>query len=122
MRPVLAGNRDHTENPTEVNGQDYLEIPVNVTIKGQFFEVLGYLYGIADMDRLIRVDSIGISPTQDEAGFTILDVAIAARAFTSSNVAIPIVEGADVAEEGGDATGADEGSSGADASVRIGAL
>ena len=88
-------------NPTEVNGEDYFEIPVNVTIQGQFFEVLGYLYGIADMDRLIRVDSIGISPTQDEAGFTILDVAIAARAFTSRNVAIPIVEGEDAAEDAG---------------------
>ena len=113
-------------NPTEVSDQEYLEIPVNVSIQGQFFEVLGYLYGIADMDRLIRVDSIGISPTQDEAGFTILDVAIAARAFTSSTVAIPIVEGADGAadgaENGNGATGEDDGSSNADALVWMGAL
>ena len=90
-------------NPTEVEGQEYLEIPVNVEIEGQFFEVLGYLYGIADMDRLIRVESVGISPTQDDSGFTILKVPIAAKAFTSTDVAIPTVDG-----EGAEDPGTDE--------------
>lgn len=80
-------------NPTMVEGAQYLEIPVNVTIQGQFFEVLGYLYGIADMDRLVRIETIGISPAQDENNFTILTVTIAARAFTSSDVGIPVPEG-----------------------------
>ncbi len=80
-------------NPTEVEGVTYLEIPVNVNIQGQFFEVLGYLYGIADMERLIRIESIGISPSQDEDGFTILNVAITARAFSASGLAITLPEG-----------------------------
>ena len=83
-------------NPTVVEGEGYLEIAVDVTIRGQFFEVLGYLYGIADLDRLIRIDSISISPSQDEDGFTILIVAISAKAFTSADVVIPIVEGEDL--------------------------
>lgn len=83
-------------NPTAVEGEGYLEIAVDVTIRGQFFEVLGYLYGIADLDRLIRIDSISISPSQDEDGFTILVVAISAKAFTSADLVIPIVEGEDL--------------------------
>ena len=83
-------------NPATVEGEGYLEITVNVTIQGQFFEVLGYLYGIADMDRLIQIDSIGISPSQGEDGFTILSVAISARAFTSSDIPIPTIEGEDI--------------------------
>lgn len=83
-------------NPTVVEGEGYLEIAVDVTIRGQFFEMLGYLYGIADLDRLIRIDSISISPSQDEDGFTILVVAISAKAFTSADVVIPIVEGEDL--------------------------
>lgn len=79
-------------NPTRPEGQVYLEIPLTLTIQGQFFELLGYLYGIADMDRLIRVESISISPTQDDQGFTILNVAVTALAFTSSEIDIPAVD------------------------------
>ena len=88
-------------NPQEIEGVQFLEIPVNINIEGQFFEVLGYLYGIADMERLVRVESIGISPQQDEAGFTILNVAITARAFTSGGLFIPTPDGV-----GGDDGGA----------------
>ena len=38
------------------------EVPVSLTIEGEYFEVLGFLYGIEALDRLVRVDSIGLNP------------------------------------------------------------
>ena len=87
-------------NPAVVEGTDYLEIPVNILISGQFFEVLGYLYGIADMDRLIRVESVTITPVEDDSGFTILSVAITARAFTTGDIiGTPVPEDEDETPE-----------------------
>jgi len=76
-------------NPVEVEGEDYFEIPVSLTVQGQFFEVLGYLYGIADLERIVRIDAVSLSPTQDDAGFTIETVAISAMTFTTGNVVLP---------------------------------
>ncbi|GBE21372.1 MAG TPA: hypothetical protein ENH00_05830 [Actinobacteria bacterium] len=72
-------------NPAQNEDQDYFEIPVSIRIEGQFFEVLGYLYGIADLERLVRIDGIAVTPT-DEDGFTMLDVSISAKAFTTSDL------------------------------------
>jgi type IV pilus assembly protein PilO len=79
-------------NPIEVEGEDYFEIPVNLTVKGQFFEVLGYLYGIADLERIVRIDAVSISPEEDEAGFTVESVSISAATFTTGNVVLPAPE------------------------------
>ena len=38
------------------------EVPVSLSIDGEYFEVLGFLYGVEALDRLVRVDSIGLSP------------------------------------------------------------
>lgn len=38
------------------------EVPVSLTIEGEYFEVLGFLYGVEALDRLVRVDSIGLNP------------------------------------------------------------
>ena len=38
------------------------EVPVSLTIEGEYFEVLGFLYGVEALDRLVRVDSIGLDP------------------------------------------------------------
>ncbi|GBD85699.1 Pilus assembly protein, PilO [bacterium BMS3Abin02] len=72
-------------NPTQNENQDYFEIPISIRIKGQFFEVLGYLYGIADLERLVRIDGIAIAPNSED-GFTMLDVTISAKAFTTSDL------------------------------------
>ena len=72
-------------NPTAVENQDYYEIPLTMRISGQFFEVLGYLYGIADLERLVRIDSVSVSPN-DVDGFTMLTVTIDAKAFTTSDL------------------------------------
>jgi len=79
-------------NPLEVEGEDYFEIPVNLSVQGQFFEVLGYLYGIADLERIVRVDAVSLSPEQDEDGFTIENVSISAVTFTTGNVVLPAPE------------------------------
>ena len=79
-------------NPVEVEGENYFEIPVNLTVEGQFFEVLGYLYGIADLERLVRVDAVSITPEEDDAGFTVESVSISAVTFTTGNVVLPAPE------------------------------
>lgn len=79
-------------NPVEVEGEDYFEIPVNLIVQGQFFEVLGYLYGIADLERIVRIDAVSLTPTIDDDGFTVEDVSISAVTFTTGNVLLPMPE------------------------------
>ena len=76
-------------NPAEVEDEDYFEIPVFLTVEGQFFEILGYLYGIADLERIVRIDGVSFAPSQDENGFTIETVSISATTFTTGNVTLP---------------------------------
>ncbi|VAW09588.1 hypothetical protein MNBD_ACTINO02-1766 [hydrothermal vent metagenome] len=58
-----APSLSETETPV-------FEVAVSVMVTGQYFEVLGFLYGIEAMDRLVRTDSITLSPieTVDESG------------------------------------------------------
>jgi len=75
--------------PAPVPDTDYYQIPISLRIRGQFFEVLGYLYGIADMERVVRIDGVNVSPDQDpETNATALEVTLTAEAFTTSNLAI----------------------------------
>jgi Tfp pilus assembly protein PilO len=65
------------------------QFTVTVTIDGEFFEVLGFLFGVMDMDRLVRVDSVAVSSGQDEAGATSLSVSLSLRAFTLADL-VPV--------------------------------
>ena len=76
-------------NPAEVEGESYYEIPVSLAVEGQFFEVLSYLYGIADLERIVRIDAVTLTPSEDENGFTVETVSISAMAFTTGNVVLP---------------------------------
>lgn len=38
------------------------EIDLNLSLEGQFFEVLGFLFGLEEMERLIRVDTLAMNP------------------------------------------------------------
>jgi type IV pilus assembly protein PilO len=76
-------------NPIEVEGEDYFEIPLNLAVQGQFFEVLGYMYGISDLERIVRIDAVTLSPTEDDDGFIVEDVSISAVTFTTGNVVLP---------------------------------
>lgn len=75
--------------PVEVDGQPYMSIPVTVSVDGQYFEILGYLFDINDLARLITVDTITISSTQDEDNFTVLSVSISGQAYTTSGIIVP---------------------------------
>ncbi len=79
-------------NPSLNEDTGIFEIPISISIEGQFFEVLGYLYGSAELDRIVRIDGVAIAPRQDDNGFTILAVNITARAFTNGDVLVPIAD------------------------------
>lgn len=79
-------------NPGEESDTGVREIGVNVSVSGQYFQILGYLYGIADLDRLVRVDGLNISASESPEGFTILSATINATAFTTGSVVIPTPE------------------------------
>jgi Tfp pilus assembly protein PilO len=71
--------------PTTTNGE-LQEFVVMTTIHGEFFQVLGFLFGLNDMERLARVDAIAVNSSQDEFDRTILDVSLQIRVFTLSGV------------------------------------
>lgn len=74
-----------------VDGSELREINVSAQIEGEFFEVLGFLFGLNDMDRLVRVDGVSLSSTQDETGTTILGASIEMRLFTTADL-LPTVD------------------------------
>lgn len=45
------------------------EVPVAIAIEGEYFEILGFLYGVEALDRLVLVEAIGLTPlaTDDAA-------------------------------------------------------
>jgi Tfp pilus assembly protein PilO len=75
--------------PVPVTGSSLRQITVAATVEGEFFEVLGFLFGVMDMDRLVRVDAIAVSSGQDEAGVTTLSVSLSMRLFTLADL-VPI--------------------------------
>lgn len=70
---------------TTTNGE-LREFVVLTSINGEFFQVLGFLFGLNDMERLARVDVIAVNSSQDEFDRTILDVSMQIRVFTLSDV------------------------------------
>lgn len=75
--------------PVPVTGSSLRQITVAATVEGEFFEVLGFLFGVMDMDRLVRVDAIAVSSGQDETGATSLSVSLSMRLFTLADL-VPI--------------------------------
>jgi Tfp pilus assembly protein PilO len=65
------------------------EISINAQIDGQFFDVIGFLFGLTDLERLVRVDAISASSASLEGGETILSVSLELRLFTLADL-IPI--------------------------------
>lgn len=84
--------------PSLIDNTDVFEIGVSVQVQGQFFEILGYLYGIADLERIVRIDSISLSASTDDAGFHAMTANIGGVVFTTSEAAIPIELSALLAE------------------------
>jgi Tfp pilus assembly protein PilO len=94
------------------DGSELREIAVSVQVEGQFFEVLGFMFGLSDMERLVRIDAVSASSSEDETGGTILAASLELRLFTLADL-LPILDDVTTAEDGtgdGDGTETDDGS------------
>ncbi len=72
--------------PVVVTGSELRQIEVEAVVRGEFFEVLGFLFGLNDMERLVRVDAINLASSQDEQGATVLSAGLTMRLFTLSDL------------------------------------
>jgi len=54
--------------PVADEGTGGFEVSVAIAVEGEYFEILGFLYGVEALDRLVRVDGIQLTPmdTEDE--------------------------------------------------------
>jgi len=86
------------------------EVSVSAQIEGEFFEILGLLFGLNDMERLVRVDSIAVSSTLDEDGGTILSTSVQMQLFTLADL-FPLLDEVDALTPDG-VPGSDEPSDG----------
>jgi Tfp pilus assembly protein PilO len=102
--------------PVAIPESSLRQITVSVAIDGDFFEVLGFLFGVMDMDRLVRVDTIAIASGQDEAGVTSLSATLSLRLFTLTDL-VPFVV---VPDEGTGTTEATTGDTTPEAQTTIG--
>lgn len=93
--------------PAAVEGSELRNIAVSVQIEGEFFEVLGFLFGLGDMERLVRVDSIAVSSSALDTGETILSAGIQLRLFTLADL-VPIIEEVENPDDSDDGSGAPE--------------
>jgi Tfp pilus assembly protein PilO len=78
-------------------------ITVSVQIEGQFFEILGFLFGLSDMERLVRVDAVALASSAEEGQGTVLSAGIELRLFTMTDLLpadLPAAEADDGTEEG----------------------
>ena len=76
------------------DGSDLRQIAVSAQIEGEFFEILGFLFGLSDMERLVRVDGVALSSSTTEDGSTVLSASIEMRLFTLADL-LPIEVPAD---------------------------
>jgi len=77
--------------PSEADPTGLRSVPLSIAVQGQYFEILGYLYGISEMDRLIVVDSLSFSPSLQDDGFNVISVNISAVTFTTGSIQVPVV-------------------------------
>ena len=76
-------------NVPEAGNPSSIRLSINVT--GTYEAVLLYLRRLEDLPRIVVVDSLGLSPSQDEAGLQ-LSVAILARMFTTNSASVAPLE------------------------------
>jgi|GEM_PF-1215008 len=94
--------------PVAITGSELRQVTVATTIDGDFFEVLGFLFGIMDMDRLVRVDAIAVSSGQDETGATTLSASLSLRLYTLADL-VPLATSPDDGGAGNTGEGTGEG-------------
>lgn len=77
--------------PTPLDDSQLRAVAVSAQIEGAFFEVLGFLFGLNDMDRLVRVDAVALSSSVDVSGETILAATINMSLFTLADL-LPLAD------------------------------
>lgn len=78
--------------PAPTTTPDLREIRVSLRLDGEFFQLLGFLFALTDLERLVRVDTVAINSGQDDLQRTILTVALQVRAFTLADLLPEVVE------------------------------
>jgi Tfp pilus assembly protein PilO len=72
------------------DGTDLRQIAITAQLEGEFFEVLGFLFGLNELDRLVRVDAISVASSVDPSGVTLLAVGIQMKLFTLADLLPPL--------------------------------
>ena len=73
--------------PTQAMTGPYAEIQAQMQLEGSFFEVLNYLIGVRDLDRLVRIDNLALTATPDAVtGEMTLSASVTAVLFTTSTL------------------------------------
>jgi Tfp pilus assembly protein PilO len=75
--------------PTPDSESELRVISASVEIHGGFFDVLGFLFGLNDMERLVKVTSIAVTSSSTEAGATELTVSLQLEAYTLADL-VPV--------------------------------
>ncbi len=81
----LAFSTPNLLQDTEIFG-----VGVSMSINGQFFEILGFLYGTAELERVMTIESLSLSPSSDEAGFHTMSASLTGTVYTTSDIAASI--------------------------------
>jgi len=87
---------------------DLREVAVSAQIEGAFFEVLGFLFGLNDMERLVRVDGVAVSTSTDELGETVLSASVEMTLFTLADL-LPLLDEVEAVTPGGASDFPDDG-------------
>jgi Tfp pilus assembly protein PilO len=77
--------------PADTDDGVYSEVRFGLQIEGNYFELLGYLHSMEEMDRVIRIESASFSPSVGENGLVTLTASINATAFTTGDVSLVVV-------------------------------
>jgi Tfp pilus assembly protein PilO len=86
------------------DGSALREISVSAQVEGQFFEVLGFMFGLSDMERLVRIDAVTASSSQDENGATVLSASLELTLFTTADL-LPVLDEATALPDSTDTSG-----------------
>ena len=72
--------------PTLAPDTDIFIIGTSMSIEGQFFEILGFLYGAAELDRVMTIESLNMTPSADDSGFHTMSASLSGSVYTTSNL------------------------------------
>ena len=77
--------------PQTPEASELREMEISMQIEGEFFELLGFLFGLNDMERLVTVDAVTVASFTDGVGETMLSAGIEMKLFALADV-LPLVE------------------------------